>query len=382
MRNLLAFDLSRRLEMPYTPAGKAVDVVLNGEYKGTYQLCDHIDVGKQRVEIEEEGGYFIEIDSYASSEPSQAWFHSSLRQIPVTIKSPKDDEIVSEQKASIKSHFELMEKAVFATNYKDEQLGYRKYLDTETFINRFFIQELSGNPDSFWSIFMYKYRNEDKFYFAPVWDFDIAYDNDGLLYPTNNRPEWLHDGNGRMASDGVRAFIKRIFTDEKMYKSLQTRYYDLRNRGILTEASLLQTVDGYALELDQSQRLNFIRWDILNTPVHQNPQAYGSYEAEVANVKDYLKKRIVWMDNKLNYKPTGIMTSSPVSTVAVRSERNYLYITGITGLTQLKIANMNGIVMAKKEIKSDFSIPLVKGIYIIQLIEADKNPLVLKQVIN
>ena len=34
MRNLLAFNLSQRMEMPYTPYGRAVDVLLNGEYKG------------------------------------------------------------------------------------------------------------------------------------------------------------------------------------------------------------------------------------------------------------------------------------------------------------------------------------------------------------
>ena len=38
MRNLLAFELSKRLGMTYTPYGTAVDVLLNGEYKGCYQL--------------------------------------------------------------------------------------------------------------------------------------------------------------------------------------------------------------------------------------------------------------------------------------------------------------------------------------------------------
>ncbi|GHS96686.1 hypothetical protein FACS189421_02150 [Bacteroidia bacterium] len=331
------------------------------------------------MDIEESGGYFIEMDAYADAE--QAWFRSNLKQIPVTIKYPKDEDIIPEQKYAIKSHFEWFEKSFFSYNYKDAQNGFRKYLDVETFINRFLIQEISGNPDSFWSVFMYKYRNEDKFYFSPVWDFDIAYDNDGLLYPTNDRKEWLHDGNGRMASEGVRDIIKRIFTDEVFYSDLQARYYDLCNRGILTEASLLKTVDDYALELDQSQKLNFIRWDILNIPVHQNPKAYGSYAAEVENVKDYLRKRIAWMDNKLNYKPSGISDVSDSSTVAVSVNGNELFITGITGLTKLKIVNINGIIEKQKEIKAGFSTPLAKGIYIIQLIEANKNPLTFKRII-
>jgi len=97
MRNLLAFELSRRLGMPYTPYGTVVDVLLNGEYKGCYQLCDQIQVHKDRVNITEmtthdnegsalTGGYFIEIDAYANQEKS--WF-KSVNGNPVTIKSPR-----------------------------------------------------------------------------------------------------------------------------------------------------------------------------------------------------------------------------------------------------------------------------------------------------
>ena len=77
MRNLLAFELSRRMGMAYTPYGTAVDVLLNGEYKGCYQLCDQVEINKNRVDITEmtpednqggalTGGYLIEVDAYAN----------------------------------------------------------------------------------------------------------------------------------------------------------------------------------------------------------------------------------------------------------------------------------------------------------------------------
>ena len=101
MRNLLAFELSRRMGMPYTPYGRAVDVLLNGEYKGCYQLCDQVQVHKNRVDITEmtpqdvsgsalTGGYFFEIDAYADQEQSKFW---SGQGTPVTIKSPEEDSI-------------------------------------------------------------------------------------------------------------------------------------------------------------------------------------------------------------------------------------------------------------------------------------------------
>ena len=51
MRNILAFEVSRRMGMDYTPYCYPVDLILNGEYKGCYQLCDQIEVAPNRVDI-------------------------------------------------------------------------------------------------------------------------------------------------------------------------------------------------------------------------------------------------------------------------------------------------------------------------------------------
>ena len=104
MRNLIAFHLSSVLEMPYTPYGTAVNVIMNGEYKGCYQLCDQIEVNKNRVNITEmkptdnegealTGGYLIEVDAYAEDEIS--WFTSS-NGTRATTKSRTEDEISTE----------------------------------------------------------------------------------------------------------------------------------------------------------------------------------------------------------------------------------------------------------------------------------------------
>ena len=42
----------------------------------------------------------------------------------------------------------------------------------------------------------------------------------------------------------------------------------------------------------------------MNELVHQNYAAAGSYEAEVEVVRNYLRERLLWMDNKLGYSYT------------------------------------------------------------------------------
>ena len=50
MRNTIAFDISKKLGL-YTVRTNWVDVVLNGEYVGNYQLCEQIRVGANRVNV-------------------------------------------------------------------------------------------------------------------------------------------------------------------------------------------------------------------------------------------------------------------------------------------------------------------------------------------
>ena len=308
MRNLLAFHLSRLLEMPYTPYGTAVDVFLNGEYKGCYQLCDQIQVHKKRVNITEmtpednsgealTGGYLIEVDAYADQEVS--WFTSDYY-TRVTIKSPDEDEITTQQKNYIRNQYNKMEKY------------WRIYLDTDTYLRHFIVGEMSGNTDTYWSVYMYKQRGDDKIYTGPVWDFDLAFENDDRTYPINSHSQWVFQYGS--VEGYMRTLTNNIINDNTAKTKLISIWDKARHNG-LDEESLLAYVDALSEKLNRSQELNFTRWPIMNEYIHQNPVIWGSYQAEVDNVKNYIRNRIAWIDNKLGYTfvpddPSGISSAS------------------------------------------------------------------------
>ncbi|MBO5371207.1 MAG: CotH kinase family protein, partial [Lachnospiraceae bacterium] len=50
MRNMLSYDLAGKMGMPYMQSVH-VDLILNGEYKGTYQFCEQVKISKARVNI-------------------------------------------------------------------------------------------------------------------------------------------------------------------------------------------------------------------------------------------------------------------------------------------------------------------------------------------
>ena len=320
MRNLLAFHISQQMGMPYTPYGEAVDVILNGEYKGCYQLCDQIEVNKNRVNIDEmedtdisgealTGGYLWEIDAYAYEEKS--WFNSN-HNIPVTIKSPDEDDITPEQSQYIRDFFNAMEADVYGSHFAHPDNGWRRLLDAETFLKHFLIGELSGNTDTYWSVYQYKKRGEDKAYTGPVWDFDIAFDNDYRTYPLNNKSEFVCFSGGSVAGD-MGTFVRRIvLQDPNTMTELKSHWQAGRHHHITAE-ELCQWIDSMALAMDRSQQLNFMRWDILRRQEHMNPVARGTYAAEVAYLKDYITKRVEWMDRRLGYTHTPTDLQSPIT---------------------------------------------------------------------
>ena len=303
MRNQLAFELSRRFGMPYTPFCAYVDVVLNGDYKGSYQLCDQIEVRKNRVNITEmtprdnsgealTGGYLFEVDAYAGDEPFQAVFQSSYG-TPVTIKSPDEDSITAQQKNYITQRYNAME------------ANWRQYLDLNTFLRHFLVGEVSGNTDTYWSVYMYKHRSNDTLYVGPCWDFDLAFDNDNRTYHVCDRSDYIYRSGGSTIGY-MRTLVDNIVINDAAAKQqLKDLWAQLRRNGF-TEESMLAYIDEQAELLAHSQQLNFLRWPILNQYVHQNPAARGSYQAEVENVRSYIRNRIPWMDRKLGFDATTL----------------------------------------------------------------------------
>ena len=58
LHNFTAFNLAGEVfdDIEYTTNAVWIDVYVNGEYRGVYVLCEHVRVGKGRVDIKSEYG--------------------------------------------------------------------------------------------------------------------------------------------------------------------------------------------------------------------------------------------------------------------------------------------------------------------------------------
>ena len=117
----------------------------------------------------------------------------------------------------------------------------------------------------------------------------------------------------------MKSFVDKIVINNAAAHQQMVDIWDEARHAELTEEHLVDWIDQMEAELDQSQKLNFMRWDIMNTKVHQNPKVWGSYKAEVQNVRRFIKERLLWMDKRLGYT----YVPSAISQVAIDYTQPY-----------------------------------------------------------
>jgi len=189
MRNALTSALGEFTSLKFNPAAKFVDVVLNGKYIGNYQISDQIDVRPHRVNIVEQevpladgadisGGYLLEVDGFQDGNCFTTNYYST----PVRIHHPDEDDIVTLQNAYIRNYINMFERRLRSSKFTDPVEGYRHVVDEASLIDWYLCTEISANIDGFYSTYFYKDQNDSLLYFGPLWDYDIAYDNDYRIW--------------------------------------------------------------------------------------------------------------------------------------------------------------------------------------------------------
>ena len=309
MRNPVAWAMSKRGEREWTPWSQVVDLIVNGDYRGTYTLADAVTVDKYRINITElmdsdldeesiTGGYALEVDNRWGDEPANCKFRS-VHDNPITIDAPDDDVIQPQQLQYIKNAWDNMENIIFGSSYSDPVNGLRSVLDVDSFLKWFLISEFNGNTDMICQVFMFKERGDDLFYTGPIWDADLALENDINYYPSNQRSDWTYKVRHTGHWD---QFVSRVLSDPYVFSRLREIWAELRNAGKFNPEAVAADVDSLRNQVRSSASLNFLRWPYLNQWVSDTtPEVPGSWEEEVDRVRDYVSDRVAWMDDMLSY---------------------------------------------------------------------------------
>lgn len=331
-RNILANNLFESMGH-YAPRSVFVEVVLNGEYQGVYQLCETIKRDGNRVDIaklnptditgqEVTGGYILKTDYWDNNNSWQSSYspidHPGF-DIHLVYNYPAYDVIAPQQKTYIQGFVYDMETALYGPNFTDTTNGYRKYMSTRSFMDYFFVNELARNVDGFKkSCYFYKEKDDSlgnigKLKAGPVWDFDWAWKNiwDCSIFQATDGSGWSHHINDCSPDIYGTGWYIRMFQDSSYADEVNCRWQELRGT-ILDTAYLFHYIDSVATWMNESQQRHYTYWGHMGaatgTPEVDAPRQ--SYQAEIDSLKAWIVLRLNWMDANMFGNPNNCNLTS------------------------------------------------------------------------
>lgn len=336
LRNVLIYDLSNEIGQ-YAPKTEIVEMSMNGNYTGVFVFMEKIKRDGDRLDIEKleptmtassviSGGYILKIDKTSGDNNNSDWagdsqYTSSLgfrskygaygneltyaaygdkrgEETYFLYEEPDHDDINSAQKSYIQQYISDFEEALINEDFSGSTRAYADYIDMQSFVDFFILNEISANPDAYrLSTFMHKDRDQ-KLKMGPIWDFNIAFGNDGRS-ATNT---WIYQYNQSNPGDLwlVHFWWTKLLQDPQFRHQVKLRWDGLK-ANVLSSASINNKIDEWVtyLESNQATTRNFDRWDVIGETLPFNSFVGNSYQEEVDYVKGWIADRISWMDSQM-----------------------------------------------------------------------------------
>lgn len=341
IRNAMAFDLARAMGIP-APRYAYLTLYINGTYWGLYQMTNKIHIGKDALDIVDldkrnewynpkpldeyewfgkgrkgrliqrkgvlldcdpdniTGGYLL--DNTGPQPPYQRSFSGFISDSDdhIRILSPKHAS--PKELEYIANRYNEMESAVLAFDGVNPETGkhYSEYLDVESFVRYYLLNELLLNWDGGWSSFlMYKDidLNDPKFHAGPAWDFDRALDNHLPPKGTLGFPNELFvcERKGRVGFAGSGGLLYRLCQHED-FRQMVTDCY-LNEISATCHAYLEKSpFDSLAALLSREADRDNAKYDTRQS---------ADYAAAVMQVTDFLRKRVAFFDSYFSSMEEG-----------------------------------------------------------------------------
>ena len=191
-----------------------------------------------------------------------------------------------------------MKKVYILMILKVVQNGYENYIDVDSWVDYYIIQEFIANNDMC-SRSTYFYKDKGgKIKMGPVWDFNNICDNYiGAEFNTQG----FHFADNKI-------WYTMLLKDEKFVNKVQERYKELR-KTYLSEEYLMNYIDESIEYLGDAINRNFDVWGYTferenqNSkieylfPIERNPQ---NYDEAIEQYKTFLIERGRWLDENID----------------------------------------------------------------------------------
>jgi hypothetical protein len=261
MRNYLAFTLAAEF-MPYVPDARYCEVFIKEKgdyvYQGVYLLMESIKQGGGRVEISDlktngsAMSYIVRRDRYSPYEMMLDTYatRQGLTEGHYGLIYPKNDNVTPELVSYVENDLSAVERVLYSDD-PNIFLTYPDYIDVDSFVNYFLINEFLTNYDVN-STYLYKDFG-GKLNIGPVWDFDGTIDN--------YRDEAL---DTEFIVVHMMPWYERLIMHDDFINKLVARYSELR-RSTLNNEYVEDMITDIARYLDAAEKRDWMRWEHIYT---------------------------------------------------------------------------------------------------------------------
>ncbi len=277
LRNQTGYFMGSLSNLEFTPKFHFVELMLNGLYYGTYMIGDFIETSQSRVNVPIDG-YLLKIDEK----------NSGVRVVvpnveqPVSILSPSmitgDDKYIY-----IQNYLHETADALFSSDFTSTITGWQKYMDIESFVDWYLINEILKNEDAAFQKDCYMYMNkEGKLKMGPLWNFATSF------------------GNGKDSSESgfvVKSakWFNRLFEDPAFVEKVKERFdYFYSHKG-----DIIMEMNENASYLKYSVQENNNKWLLYDTS-NTSLDSWILYQNEIDAMKLWLEKRMTWLKTAIS----------------------------------------------------------------------------------
>lgn len=313
LRNHLAFTLGNMLDnISYTTSSSFVQLYINGEYAGVYQVAEQHNINENRIDILEDPDtidtdYLIERDSYADEDGVEGKDFFRINRTKYNIKTDFPDSTLAKDKCEfLRDYFQKTHDAIKEGN----QTKVARYIDLDSFIDTFILQAMVKNIDVGYSSFFMVKKAGGKIYFTCPWDFDLSLGNDDRL--DHGQVEGMYVGEKSDLFQQHEWFYL-LMNEEWFCNKVRARWNEVGND--LFEA-MLREIDRFLLAFNDDMSKNFELWKVLNKKINQEPLSLlklKTYRANVTNLREWVVSRYNYVHNVLTtdeiYNLGGVETN-------------------------------------------------------------------------
>lgn len=290
MRNYLAYTLASQMEdLKYTTTTQFVDLYVNDKYTGVYLLCEQVEVGSNRVDIDEDlttldTGYLLELDDKIrlEGEENKDWFYSGGESFAIKSPDTEDEEFTDEHLTYIKNYMDNCFSILKSNNYQAVQ----EVIDVNSFADSYILNELFKTTDVFMSSF-YVYKDAGlKLCSGPVWDYDLSSGN--CMYDNHStETDYLY------AKRNV--FYNLLLNYDEFEELVSEKLAGYKTK---IEDTIESSIEFVKENYSRSIERNFDRWKIQGIYVWGNSKkvaSIDSWEGQVEFLKDWLFESLDYM---------------------------------------------------------------------------------------